>query len=443
MKITIRKNNFLYFYIGLCLGLFSATGQLLNYIIPLSSIRTLLGVSLLFILVLMLIKIKVISEKHQIASAFLLVCMGTLILYNDDWWNIYNISIFLIMLLLCFFSYYTNKWIKYYFEIVFGIYTIYAICTIVFYFTRDLYLNTIVNLFPDTRQRLIEWYNSGCMAGLTEHYSTNAMFLTVGLFIAITGCSYLLKNKKIKGFFITLFIVALLLTGKRGHIVFACAAIFALYYFSLSKEKGINRGLKFIGIILIILCIGSIVLPMIPALSTFIERFRLSIASGDISTNRTGLLWPLAIQGFKQSPLFGLGWCQYTSSLSEQIVGRGIYYHAHNVYLQLLCDTGVVGFSIYFIWMIRSVLNTLKNYKAIIAKDIYNNIIKSQMAFSLGFQLFFLLYNFTGNALYDKEMFIPYFAACAINLYYSSHLIMKSSIQKNKGVQYTNKRYAL
>ena len=33
---------------------------------------------------------------------------------------------------------------------------------------------------------------------------------------------------------------------------------------------------------------------------------------------------------------------------------------------------------------------------------------------SIAVQFFFLMYGFTGNPLYDKEMYLPYFIACTI-----------------------------
>ena len=43
-------------------------------------------------------------------------------------------------------------------------------------------------------------------------------------------------------------------------------------------------------------------------------------------------------------------------------------------------------------------------------------------------QIVFLLYGFTGNPLYDREMFVPYFIACAISVNYANNrerMIMK------------------
>ena len=51
----------------------------------------------------------------------------------------------------------------------------------------------------------------------------------------------------------------------------------------------------------------------------------------------------------------------------------------------------------------------------------YTNIDYCLMNFSLAMQIFFILYGFTGNPLYDREMFVPYFIACAISVNYANN----------------------
>ena len=58
--------------------------------------------------------------------------------------------------------------------------------------------------------------------------------------------------------------------------------------------------------------------------------------------------------------------------------------------------------------------------------DVFKNACKftrlyGLMNFSLAMQIFFLLYGFTGNPLYDREMFVPYFIACAISVNYANN----------------------
>ena len=65
----------------------------------------------------------------------------------------------------------------------------------------------------------------------------------------------------------------------------------------------------------------------------------------------------------------------------------------------------------------------IKLYKKIrICDNKVDSKTKFHLAYALGFQTFFILYCLSGNPLYDTEMFVPYFLACAFTIYYDSKL---------------------
>ena len=53
--------------------------------------------------------------------------------------------------------------------------------------------------------------------------------------------------------------------------------------------------------------------------------------------------------------------------------------------------------------------------------EYYTNIDYFLMYFSLAMQIFFIFYGLSGNHLYDREMFVPYFIACAISVNYANN----------------------
>ena len=53
-------------------------------------------------------------------------------------------------------------------------------------------------------------------------------------------------------------------------------------------------------------------------------------------------LWRAAWNCFLDSPVFGNGWGSYTPAVKD--AGLGYATNAHNIYLQILCETGIVGF---------------------------------------------------------------------------------------------------
>lgn len=139
--------------------------------------------------------------------------------------------VMVIMFLLCMCSTCID-WMRPMLRVLFISYIIYLAATIIFCFTPDFYLNNIVQLFPKSSRRLTSWYRQGYMAGLTNHYSTNAMFLCTGLLLSLSLCLNRIDKKvKIMPLIAGTFLVGVLLTGKRGPLIFTVAAIYGLYYF--------------------------------------------------------------------------------------------------------------------------------------------------------------------------------------------------------------------
>ena len=417
--MRISKKDFPQKIIAFVVTIFATSASLINYIFPSSLFRmVILGILIMFVLYSILQRGLVFS-KRSIPVLFLAsVYMDNNYLLQN---HVYVSTLtFFSVLLLCINAEYKIEWARYTLQMSRWIYWFYAVCTIAFYFMPSFYLGKVVPIFPEAANRLRQWYLSGCMAGMTSHYSTNAMLLTVGL--VIESVHLLCQNKK-NYIPIVVMAVALLLTGKRGHIVFFLMAFYLLLYFYNSDKKK-SRIFIMIGVVLVTLVLGSVVLAVFPVLGNFIVRFRETAASGDVTQNRV-IFWDLALQWFRAHILLGIGWGQFQSMCLST---TGYAAHVHNVYLQLLCETGIVGSVIYVGWMAFNLLSAISLYQGIRKKE-YSVSKEDEylMAFSLCFQLFFLLYCITGNPLYDEEMYIPYFMSCSICVFYNR----KQRIQYN------------
>ncbi len=318
-----------------------------------------------------------------------------------------------------------SDWMELFLKILTGIGLVHAFSTIVLRFLPSVYYGVIAPLYPSNYSRLVGWYAEGCMPGLALHYSLNGIYLTVGLFAGTALAFRYLDVYKKKVFLVPLvFIVALLLTGKRAHLFFSLIALYALYYLYLSNDKR-TRAIKMIGIALIVLFIGIIVVLYAPSLSTAFVRLKDSLEEGDVTNNRT-YFWALAYLLFNEHPIIGIGWGQFLDYSELMLNYRA---NVHNNYLQLLCETGVIGFAIYILWIIFYFIRTIWIFVKIrkntddVQKIVY-------IAFSFMYQLFFIMYCFTGNPFCDKETFIPYFLSCAI-VNYEYRKVMRNQIHES------------
>lgn len=141
-----------------------------------------------------------------------------------------------------------------------------------------------------------------------------------------------------------------------------------------------------------------------PALATVVFRFIDTAETGDMSVGRVDV-WLKAFSMFGKHSLVGIGWGQYVNQ-------GGWFWNIHNIYIQLLVETGIIGFIIYCGWFLFHLVRTWSMYsKMRVNPEDYTNIDYCLMNFSLAMQIFFILYGFTGNPLYDREMFVPYFIA--------------------------------
>ena len=409
-----------YVVVALLLFVFATFGDLINNLIPVIDTRINLAFTLLILSIIALF----MNATNNVKSILFVFLLLLVFFTNNYYWNVKQYVfcyVFISILVLCLASLKNIKWADYLLKLLLIAYIFYAGCTIIFYFTPDFYLNKVIPLFPKHGKQLMEWYNSGCMPGLTSHYSMNGMFLATGVIIS---SSLLFKEKKlnIKWLVLLIFmVIALLWTGKRAHILFSTIAIFFTYIIHTSNVKD-KRWKKILINTLRVACVGLLIMIIFPQLRIFIVRFKETIASNNMLMGRMKY-WKLAVLLFIQNPIFGIGWGKYHVISATSPITYSTLNHAHNVYLQLLAETGIIGFSLYMIWFIGILFTTIKLYKKIriTTKEISSKI-KFHLSYSLGFQVFFLLYCVTGNPLYDEEMFVPYFLACAFTLYYNKKL---------------------
>src|SRR5699024_6665743 len=108
--------------------------------------------------------------------------------------------------------------------------------------------------------------------------------------------------------------------------------------------KKTTRIFKLCGIAIISLVIFDIASQFVPELANFINRFRQTAEMGDVTLGRAAR-FAESMQIFLSNPILGIGWNGSSYYFAQS---TGIFINVHNIYIQLLCETGIIGAVLYF-----------------------------------------------------------------------------------------------
>lgn len=166
-------------------------------------------------------------------------------------------------------------------------------------------------------------------------YNPNVLGSYLVLIIALTLGS-LATAKGEKRFFLYVVLVAaylcLLFTFSRGAWMAMLISVSALFFFYPKKR-----------IILLILLI--IFLVSLPEYKNIVTRMNLELLNEDTSSVYRWQIWQGALKIIQNNWLFGVGLGNFSFALAHYLPVKSFeVLHAHNTYLQILAETGVVGF---------------------------------------------------------------------------------------------------
>lgn len=296
-----------------------------------------------------------------------------------------------------------------------------------FLFNKTILLRYIVPLFHlDSSSEyysneLVNQINNGYMTGLTSHYSTMGIYMSIGVcFFAasIFNNKDRIEKKDLIGIFIML--LGTFLSGKRSALLFPTISVFVVY-FIFFKPKNISRRYNYIALIIVVCLMAALTMTMVPGISGgALGRISEILGSNninDITNKRYEMLWLPALALFRESPITGIGWGNFKYSFTRYYVYTANQNNAHNVYLQLLCETGIVGTFIVLSTMFASIITVGKTlYAWRKEKIVVSNSRLAVMGVSMSMQIYFLLYSLSGNPLYDIQCYLPYMVAVAMGV---------------------------
>ncbi len=238
--------------------------------------------------------------------------------------------------------------------------------------------------------------------------------------IPAMGCSFFMwyfgeKRRKLPMLYGILAMVCIVLTGKRGPLAFSVFSLLLTFYVcTRTKAKIFKWFLAF----LIAISVLSVIFALSDSVQNsdwyikFSETIK-GIENGRDITNSRSILWRYALQNYKGNELFGVGWNQLIRHV-PYTDNNGYRLATHNVYIQLLAETGVAGLIMFMVPMAAALVGTWRSAAAGRLIESPQNGERAAAAFALYSQLYFLLYCISGNPLYDSIFCIPYLISCAL-----------------------------
>lgn len=182
---------------------------------------------------------------------------------------------------------------------------------------------------------------------VNRHHFASLMVLFSGVILAhIFSPAVKRERMLLMGISIVLMAVAVVLTGSRGGVLayFAMLAICVIALFQ-RKEGGINLPVAGGIVAALVLTIGLVV--FLGGADPLLRSFGLQNSTEDISSGRLHF-WSVAWQVFTANPILGAGFEAFGVAYTQFDTRNGVFRteQAHNDYLQMLADGGLLGFAI-------------------------------------------------------------------------------------------------
>lgn len=289
------------------------------------------------------------------------------------------------------------KWIKYS-----GIF--FALGCYWQYIFPNQYYERVYPLFGADYQQSIRrqfTFHKMC-TGFTFQTAVTAQFIIMGIMAALYLYTMHKSNKSkiISIIEIVLMLGGLILTGKRSPILNFGAAFIVVDILTVKRNKTGNRIVAVaLGLVIALTAIYFLG-PLFSGSRNTLVRFLEFTTFEDIgeATNGRLFLYIQAISEFMKHPIFGIGWGRYSR-----------IYHmtgAHNIYLQLLCECGIIGF-LFAVWGMFFTL--FKTIKMLLGKSLdVNSPSGILLKCSVFIQIYILVYGLFGNPIYDQNYLLMY-----------------------------------
>lgn len=377
MREKLGMNSFLAGFLIFLIGL---------YIFP-ESTKVFVIVFFIFLLFSFIFRGKYVIHKYMILPWIIYILWSFISMpfssstFSDAMEIIFCILIFLLLIGVDYNEEFTKKIIK-----CLNIFNLIVIlgCLLQLFFPQLLLNINKYTLGPEKYSIFYMFYRGKSLVGFSYQTAVTGFYLT--LFVGYLSV-YLFSNvnnklwKKILALILLVMsLVMIFYTGKRIFII--------LSIFGISIVYGVYNKRHFLKVLLCITILLIGIWGLLNNTSYGLKILTRSMAS-DPTTGRTKINTFL-LNCFYEKPILGNGVGSTLTLLKE-------YRNGHNVYLQLLSESGIVGFCLAIFSFTYSVIKSIKFLK--INKMDINK--KNILTFCLFVQIIFLGWSFTGNPFYD------------------------------------------
>ena len=262
--------------------------------------------------------------------------------------------------------------------------SIIVVLSSILHFLAPLWFNAIMGrvMREDAYEQLMWSFTiDTTFAGLAA-YTSNATFAAAIVF----GNSFLnmtnkketpiIKSKSLNIVLLVLSMFSIIICSKRGIFVATIVALIVLMFY---LYRGRDFLLKFLGIAVLFFVVLIILYNTNEFVSTFLNRF----AGDDIMTGRDTIYKTLMADFGESNFLIGRG-----TAATYELAEEG----AHNIYIQILFDHGIIFSVPYYILLIYNFYLAFKN----------------KCPLSIFVQTMFLVYGLSGNPLYSNMFMMIY-----------------------------------
>lgn len=235
-------------------------------------------------------------------------------------------------------------------------------------------------------------------------YAGLIMSIAFGLFLI----SYYNDKKRVDILGMLVALLALVISGKRTLIFISGIAFVLIFILSCNRKKYE----KLMYLMLLFCIIGTISFFTVPAVKSTIERFKL-LTVDSTGTGRT-YYWDAAkiIYSQNKSVGIGMGCFRFYFDNNFHRYGNMEAADAHNIYLQMAAEVGYIGASIFIVLFSYSLIRTIK-----LLKCCKNDVVESFICiYSIFIQIWFIIYGFTGNPLYQPDLMFIYITSISITI---------------------------